>query len=69
MFVPRILTTYMNKTFLCTERWEQLIIKYMPDLYIFDFMYFVSKYVLPYDCVIWYQLLNKFKSSFWKIQH
>ncbi|CAM4962822.1 unnamed protein product [Rotaria socialis] len=59
------LTIHGNNTFLCADRWEQLIMNHMPHLYMFDFMCLIGTYDRPYDCILSDQLLDSFKSSFW----
>ncbi|CAF4562977.1 unnamed protein product [Rotaria socialis] len=59
------LTIHGNNTFLCADRWEQLIMNHMPHLYMFDFMCLIRKYDYPHDCILSDRILDSFKSSFW----
>ncbi|CAF3896513.1 unnamed protein product [Rotaria sp. Silwood1] len=59
------LTIHGNSTFLCANRWKQLIINHMPHLYMFDFMYLISKNDILDEYISSDHLLDSFKSSFW----
>lgn len=60
-------TDCLDKRYLNGDRWEQLIVEYMPYLNIFDFRY-VDDNIDDFEITSQYALLNRFNSAFW-IKH